>query len=126
MINAFGAFSDPFGATMPSIDFRRLRTKVSMAEVLELLRFDAVERTGDQVCGECPLHEPSESEKHRFFSAHLGRNMFRCFKCGAPGNQLDLWAQASKKSLFDAAFDLCTRLNKAAPRLTSATEKRNP
>jgi hypothetical protein len=26
-----------------------------MAEVLELLRFGVVERTGDQVRGECPL-----------------------------------------------------------------------
>jgi DNA primase len=111
---------------MPSIDFRQLRANVSMAEVLELLRFVVAERTGDQVRGECPLHEPSESGKHRSFSAHLGRNIFQCFKCGASGNQLDLWAKASKKSLFEAALDLCTRLNKEAPRLAPAIEKRNP
>jgi hypothetical protein len=68
---------------MPSIDYRQLRANVSMAEVLELLRFGVVERTGDQVRGECPLHEPSASEKHRSFSAHLGRNMFRCRVAGA-------------------------------------------
>jgi hypothetical protein len=56
------------------------------------------------------------------FSAPFGA----AFKCAASGNQLDLWAQASRKSLFDAALDLCTHLNKEAPRLTPATEKRNP
>jgi DNA primase len=118
-------FSNPLKAAMPSIDFRQLRANVSMAEVLELLRFVIIERTGDQVRGECPLHEPSASEKHRSFSAHFGRNIFRCFKCGASGNQLDLWAKASKKPLFEAALDLCTRLNKEAPRLAPEIEKRN-
>jgi DNA primase len=100
---------------MPGIDFRQLRANVSMAE-----------RKGDQVLGECPLHEPSEAGKHRSFSAHLSRNRFRCFKCGASGNHLDLWTKASKKSVYEAALDLCTRLNKEAPRLAKGTEKRNP
>jgi DNA primase len=111
---------------MPSIDFRQVRATVSMAEVLDLLRFVVIERTGDQVRGECPLHESTAANKHRSFSAHLTRNLFRCFKCGATGNQLDLWAKASKKPIHQAALDLCTRLNKEVPLLTKATEKRNP
>ena len=110
---------------MPSIDFQQVRAAVSMAEVLELLGFDIKERVGDQVRGECPIHEPSKSGKHRSFSAHLGRNMFRCFKCGASGNHLDLWAQATKKSIYEAALELCNRLNKEGPCLNRATEKRN-
>src|SRR5271155_6143146 len=111
---------------MPSIDFRQVRAVVSMAEVLELLGFVVAERVGDQVRGECPLHEPSQAGKHRSFSAHLGRNMFRCFKCGASGNHLDLWAKATKRSVYDAALDLCNRLNKDAPFLAKESEKRNP
>jgi hypothetical protein len=57
--------SDSLEAAMPSIDFRQLRANVSMAEVLNLLRSVVVKRTGDQVRGECPLHEPSESGNHR-------------------------------------------------------------
>lgn len=111
---------------MPGIDFRQLRANVSMAEVLELLGFVILERSGDQVRGQCPLHGASLAGKHRSFSAHLGRNMFRCFKCGASGNHLDLWAKATKQSPYDAALDLCFRLNKKTPWLSSETEKRNP
>jgi len=111
---------------MPGIDFRQLRADVTMAQVLELLGFVVAERSGDQVRGECPLHEPSERGKHRSFSANLGRNMFRCFKCGASGNHLDLWARATTKPVYEAALELCTRLNKEPPLVANRTEKRNP
>lgn len=100
---------------MPGIDFRQVRAEISMEEVLELLRFDILERSGDQVRGQCPLHEPSHAGKHRSFSAHLGRKVFQCFKCGAVGNHLDLWARANKLSVYEAAVDLCARLNKQTP-----------
>jgi hypothetical protein len=114
------------GKAMPGINFRQLRADVSMAEVLRLLGFDIHTRSGDQVRGPCPLHERSEHGKHRSFSANLACNTFQCFKCGASGNHLDLWAKATKKSIYEAALDLCTRLNKEPPWLTSPTEKRNP
>ena len=97
-----------------------------MAEVLQLLGFDILTRSGDQVRGQCPLHERSERGKHRSYSANLAGNTFQCFKCGASGNHLDLWAKATKKSIYEAALDLCARLNKEPPWLTSGTEKRNP
>ena len=119
-------FSVLVETVMPGIDFRQLRADVTMAQVLELLEFVVLERSGDQVRGEGPLHERSERGKHRTFSAHLGRHMFRCFKCGASGNHLDLLARASKKPVYEAALDLCTRLNKEPPQLAKPTEKRNP
>jgi hypothetical protein len=115
----------PEGPAMPGIDFRQVRANVCMAEVLELLGFVILERSGDQVRGECPLHEASQAGKHRSFSAHLSRGIFRCFKCGASGNPLDLWAKATKQSTYEAALDLCARLNKETPWLSSETEKRN-
>ena len=112
---------------MPGIDFRQLRAQVTMAEVLELLGFAVVRRTGDQVRGTCPLHAPSETGKHHTFSAHLGRHTFQCFQCGASGNHLDLWAKATKKPVYEAALDLCARLNKETPwLLPTGSEKRNP
>src|ERR1022692_1367072 len=48
---------------------------------------------------------------------------FQCFKCQAKGNQLDLWAAAMKKPLYDATVDLCQRLGRDIPWLTSRTEK---
>jgi DNA primase len=109
---------------MPGIDFRKLRANITMAEVLELLGFVVRERRGDQVRGACPLHEPSARGKHRSFSAHLGRNMFRCFKCQAAGNHLDLWVKASKKPIGEAAVDLCARLHQEVPYLNHATATR--
>ena len=111
---------------MPGIDFRQLRANITMAEVLELLGFVAVARTGDQGRGLCPLHASANAGKHRSFSANLSRNTFQCFKCGASGNQLDLWAKVSKQAVYEAALDLCVRLNRQAPWLSTGTEKRNP
>lgn len=115
---------------MPGIDFRQLRTSVSMSDVLDLLGFVAWRQTEAQVRGLCPLHGSAATagtdHKHRTFSANLQHHIFRCFKCGAQGNQLDLWAQASRQALYQAALDLCARLHKDVPWLNSTTEKRNP
>ena len=40
-------------------------------------------------------------------------------KCGARGNQLDLWAALTKQSLYAAALDLCRRFNLDIPWLGS-------
>ena len=98
---------------MPGIDFREVRSLVSMAEVLELLGFHGRAASGKQLRGPCPLHGSEESS--RVFSVNLAKNTFQCFKCGAAGNHLDLWASASKKSLYEAALDLCQRLGREVP-----------
>ena len=107
---------------MPGIDFRQLRAEITMAEVLDLLGIVVMERKGDQVRGRCPFHEPSACGKHRAFSANLRRHIFHCFKCQAGGNQLDLWVRASKKTIHEAALELCARLHKDVPYL----ENRRP
>ena len=60
-------------------------------------------RTRDQLTGPCPIHG-STSETSRIFSVNLTSNAFQCFKCGAKGNQIDLWSQANNLSLHDAAL----------------------
>ena len=98
---------------MPGIDFRHVRALVSMSDVLELIGFQARAVSGRQVRGPCPLHG-SEPDS-RVFSANLAKNTFQCFKCGAAGNHLDLWAGVSKKSLYAAALELCQRLGRHIP-----------
>jgi DNA primase len=66
-----------------------------------------------------------EAGGSRVFSANLAKRAFRCFKCGAAGNQLDLCAKAVKKPLHEAALELCARLNREVPWLQKRTEKRN-
>ncbi|HEX5105577.1 MAG TPA: CHC2 zinc finger domain-containing protein, partial [Pirellulaceae bacterium] len=74
--------------------------------VLRLIGFRAVESPGDELRGPCPIHG-SSSAHSRSFAANVRKNTLHCFKCGAKGNQLDLWVAVSKLPLFDAARDLC-------------------
>jgi DNA primase len=112
---------------MPRIDFRQLRRQVDMGTVLDLLGFVPTQRRGRQVRGPCPVHgrhvPPATATRRgprrrpRSFSAHLEKNVYRCFHCGASGNQLDLWAAATRQPLYQAAVALCAKLNQPLPRL---------
>ena len=115
---------------MAGVDFLAVRDSISMSSVLALLDFSPSTQEGKQLRGPCPIHI-SSSPTSRSFSANLAKNAFRCFTCGAAGNQLDLWAKVRGLSLFDAAIDLCGRANVAIPWLPAAPatadiEKRNP
>ena len=101
---------------MPGIDFRVLRSEVGMEAVLTLLGFVPWQRRGAQVRGPCPVHRPG-SPRSRSFSANLAKNACRCFHCGLSGNQLDLWAAATRQPLYQAAIELCARLDRPTPGL---------
>jgi hypothetical protein len=101
-----------------------------------VIGFEPTERRGNQWRGPCPIHG-SMSAKSRSFSVHLGKNAFRCFRCGAAGNQLDLWTKVSRTDLHTATLALCHRLGLDIPCLPSSprpqgtgprprSEKRNP
>jgi putative transposase len=103
-------------ASRPAIDFDAVRAAISLAAVLQLLGFQANGKKGSQQRGPCPLHG-STSSTSRCFSANFDQNIFHCFKCGRQGNALDLWAQATRQNPYDAAVDLCGRLNVPVPTL---------
>ncbi len=113
---------------MAGIDFRQVRAQITMEEVLGLLGFVPLSRSGSQVRGRCPFHPAANTGlgKSRTFSANLVQNSFQCFKCGAAGNQLDLWVLATQQKVYEAALDLCNKLNREVPWLVERTEKRNP
>jgi transposase InsO family protein len=98
----------------PAIDFDAVRAAVSMAAVLGLLGFQPRSCHGAQQRGACPLHG-SSSGTSRCFSVNLSDQIFHCFKCGRSGNAMDLWAQATKQTPYDAAIDLCQHLGIALP-----------
>ncbi|MDZ4819962.1 MAG: CHC2 zinc finger domain-containing protein [Planctomycetota bacterium] len=60
----------------------------------------------------CPIHG-SESPQSRSFSVSVEKQVYQCFAacCGSKGNQLDLVAATTGQSLYDAAVDLCLRLD---------------
>ena len=104
---------------MPGIDFREARARLPLAEVLQLLGFVPRGRAGAQVRGPCPVHG-SRSAASRSFAAHLGRGVWHCFRCGAGGNALDLWAALTRLPLHAAVLDLCRRLHRPVPWLADA------
>jgi putative transposase len=110
--------SPPVEATRPPIDFEMVRTLISIAAVLQLLGCEV--HAPSQHRGPCPLHRSSRGTA-RCFSANLDHNLFRCFKCGQSGNAIDLWAKATKQTPYDAALDLCNRLNIQVPLLQQNT-----
>lgn len=93
---------------MPGVDFAIVRSRISLAQVLDLLRFVPVRRAGPQLRGPCPVPKCVSCDPRRF-SAHLTRNQFQCFRCGAKGGQLELWAATTDLSLYHATIDLCRR-----------------
>jgi putative transposase len=107
----------------PAIDFPAVRAAVTMAAVLQLLGFQANRTRGAQLRGPCPLHG-STSGTSCSFSANLNLNAFRCFKCHKQGNALDLWAQATNQTPYDAALDLCERLHIPLPILPPSSRHR--
>jgi DNA primase len=94
---------------MPGIDYSVVRDQVTISQVLELAGFVAVEQKVDQVRGPCPIHQSANPES-RSFSANLQKNLYRCFSCGATGNQLDLWAAVSGMPIHAATKELCERM----------------
>jgi putative transposase len=106
-----------------AIDFAAVRSAISIGAVLELLGFQPRSRHGAQWRGPCPLHG-SSSGTSRSFSVNLDQHVFHCFKCGKAGNALDLWTHASTLTPYDAALDLCRRLNIAVPQLPTHRDNR--
>jgi len=100
--------------TMPEVDFNRVRTEITMEQVLDLLGFEPSHRRGDQWYGRCPLHD-STTRRSRQFSVNVATGRYCCHRCHSRGNQLELWAAVTKLSLYHAAIDLCQALGREVP-----------
>jgi DNA primase len=99
---------------MPGVDYRQVRSQIGLAQVLELMAYRPRRCVGPQWRGPCPLHG-SQSAASRSFAAHVGRNVYHCFRCGAGGNALDLWAAWTRQPLHASVLDLCQRLGQEVP-----------
>ena len=108
---------------MPPIDFRAARAHLRLAAVLDLVDFVPSGRHGEQLRDPCPVHR-SRRPASRSFAAHLGRNLWHCFRCGAGGNALDLWAARTRQPLHAAVLDRCARLGRDVPWLPRPPARR--
>jgi transposase len=113
--------TDPASAkrcARPKIDFAFLRQQVTMEQILRHLGLlDGLRGRGLQRRGPCPIHA-QPTDKLGTFSAHLGKNIFQCFKadCAAQGNVLDLWAAVHHLPLYEAALHLAATFHLARNR----------
>ena len=69
---------------------------------------------GSQKYGSCPLHV-STSRHRRSFSVNVSIGRYFCRRCHSHGNQLELWAAATKLALHQAVINLCHRLGRDIP-----------
>lgn len=70
------------------INFKELRSKLSLPMVLRMYNVRLEERAG-QLVGSCPIPSHDGSRSSSSFSANAGKGIFQCFGCGAQGNLLD-------------------------------------
>jgi hypothetical protein len=118
----------PPDSARPAIDFPAVRAAITIAQILTLLGFTPRSDYNGQQRGACPLHGSTHGTA-RCFSVNTRAHTFHCFKCGRSGNALDLWAAATRLSIYDAAIDLCQRLNIPLPTLpppTTANREEEP
>jgi hypothetical protein len=101
-------------SSRPAIDFAAVRAAITIAQVLALLGFVPRSDHAGQQRGACPLHGSTQGTA-RCFSVNTNAHTFHCFKCNRSGNALELWAAANRLSIYDAALDLCQRLNIPVP-----------
>jgi putative transposase len=112
----------PADPARPAIDFAAVRAAITIAQILTLLGFTPRSDYAGQQRGACPLHGSTHGTA-RCFSVNTKMHTFHCFKCNRSGNALDLWAQANRLSIYDAAIDLCQRLNVPLPTLAPPANK---
>lgn len=108
---------------MAHLDYRALRALIPIRQVLDQLGWSPRTLCGDQWRGLCPLHDVSSGEDPSF-SVNVARSIFRCFRCEARGNQLDLWKAHSHLPLKRASLDLCRRLGVTPPYLSGVSNSK--
>ena len=103
-------------SSRPAIDFAAVRAAITIAQVLDAARLHATLRPRRPAARRLSLAR-LDPRHRRCFSVNTNAHTFHCFKCGRSGNALDLWAAANRLSIYDAALDLCQRLNIPLPLL---------
>ena len=108
---------------MPRLDYRALRAQIPIRTVLEELHYVPLRIRGDQWRGPCPLHGSQDTSD--CFSVQIRKHVFFCHGCHRGGNQLDLWAMATRRPLYQASLNLCHRLNLVPPLLSALRNPKN-
>lgn len=102
------------------VDFTAVKANASITQLLMTIGWEPNESRGRELRGPCPIHG-STFEKSLVFSVNPDRKLYRCFKCHAGGDIIDLAAHLAGISPHErvkAAVALCRRLGMPVPRLS--------
>jgi len=105
---------------MPYIDFDRVKEMVSFSAVLKLLNWRHVRREAGWYRGPCPVHRSSRASADCFAVREGG---WKCHSCGRHGDQIRLWAEATRQEQYRAVLDLCGRLGLEVPLKVGAGQR---
>jgi DNA primase len=106
---------------MTWIDYREIRERVRIVDLLVEMGWQPTKGRGDQLRGPCPLPgctstttDDRTRQSQRTFSVQRERNIYRCFRCGSQGSVIDFWSAHRSLTTYDAAKELSTKLNGTA------------
>lgn len=97
-------------------DYREIRERVRIVDLLEELGWQATKTRGAQLRGSCPLPgckstktdgKPSPSQQT--FSVQRDRNIYHCFRCGSAGSVIDFWSANRMLTIYEAAKELSSK-----------------
>jgi DNA primase len=94
----------------PFVDFREVRSRITMGEVLEHYGVLATfKRSGTSLSVPCPIHGGTDPSQ---FRVDTEKNIWNCFsECKHGGNVLDFLAKKEDVSIHDAAIKACEWFN---------------
>lgn len=101
------------------IDFKELKARISIEQVLAMLQINHLKREGKELRGQCPICERKGSDG-RIFSITPNINSFKCFGCENKGDIIELTACMRKISKFAAAKLLDKQFNNNSPNSSPA------
>jgi DNA primase len=117
---------------MAWVNFRELREKLDVREVLLHYRIPINARNGVQHHGACPFPTHEGQRRSASFSVNLDKGIFRCFGCGAQGNLIDLVCRlehldpAKPEDIRRTALILADRYGIASPKPTPTPKAQKP
>lgn len=97
---------------MPSIDFKQLKDKVRLVDVMRLLGLLNNNTHENSPRGPCPLNCHSDLECCLYAWSH---NLWYCPRCRRGGGTVELFVGTSGLDHFHGAVLLCERLGIAVP-----------
>jgi DNA primase len=104
---------------MTWLDYREIRKRVRIVDLLEERGWKATKTCGAQLRGSCPLpgcqrtttvDKPSPSQWT--LSIQRERNIYRCFRCGSAGSVIDFWSAYRMLTIHESAMELSIKLSR--------------